>query len=82
MPDRLSVRINGRIVSVDRGTTAAVAVLLAGYQVFRTSVSGEQRGPLCGMGICFECRATVNGQPDRRTCQLLVQEGMVIETAC
>src|SRR5215470_1169611 len=23
---------------------------------WRTSVSGELRGPLCGMGICYECR--------------------------
>jgi len=31
----------------------------------RTSVTGEPRGPLCGMGICFECR-TASGE---RTCQ-------------
>jgi sarcosine oxidase subunit alpha len=32
------------------------------------------------MGICFECRAKVDGVPHRRTCQLLCQSGMVVET--
>lgn len=40
----------------------------------RRSVSGEPRGPLCGMGICFECRATVSGVPHRRTCQIPLSE--------
>lgn len=36
----------------------------------RLSVTGEPRGPLCGMGICFECRATIDGKPHVRTCQM------------
>jgi NADPH-dependent 2,4-dienoyl-CoA reductase/sulfur reductase-like enzyme len=32
----------------------------------RVSVTGEPRGPLCGMGICFECAVT----PGRRSCQM------------
>jgi sarcosine oxidase subunit alpha len=32
------------------------------------------------MGICFECRATVDGVPHRRTCQMLVREGMEVVT--
>jgi sarcosine oxidase subunit alpha len=32
------------------------------------------------MGICFECRATVDGVAHRRTCQLLCHSGMVVET--
>ncbi len=37
---------------------------------FRTSVTGEPRAPLCGMGVCMECRATVDGVPHQRTCQV------------
>ncbi|MGI4758451.1 MAG: 2Fe-2S iron-sulfur cluster-binding protein [Janthinobacterium lividum] len=32
------------------------------------------------MGICFECRATVNGVAQRRTCQILCEPGMLVET--
>jgi sarcosine oxidase subunit alpha len=46
----------------------------------RFSLSGEARGPLCGMGICMECRATVDGLPHRRTCQLICAAGMQVET--
>ena len=42
--------------------------------------AGEARGPLCGMGICFECRATVNGQPHCRSCQIICQPGMEVRT--
>lgn len=34
--------------------------------ISRTSVSGEPRGPLCGMGVCFECRSESGSR--RRTC--------------
>lgn len=74
------VRINGRAVTVPAGTVAAAAITLAGVTSFRTSVQGQPRGPICGMGICMECRATVNGQPLRRTCLIVCEPGMEIET--
>jgi D-hydroxyproline dehydrogenase subunit gamma len=46
----------------------------------RFSVSGGARGPLCGMGICMECRAMVDGIPHRRTCQLICAAGMEVVT--
>ncbi len=46
----------------------------------RTSVAGEPRGVLCAMGICFECRVTIDGVPHRRACMELVREGMRVET--
>ena len=36
----------------------------------RTSVAGEPRGPLCGMGICHECRVTVDGEAHVLACML------------
>ncbi len=50
----------GRSIAVPPGATVAVAIVLAGAAC-RKSVSGETRGPLCGMGICFECRAVIRG---------------------
>lgn len=79
MPDQVELSVNGKRVMVSSGSTVAVAILLAGA-VCRKSVIGEPRGPLCGMGICFECRATVNGKPHRRTCQVLSRDGMEVST--
>jgi len=79
MPSDFTVRVNGSSVSVPPGATVAVAMVIAG-QPCRSSVSGEPRGPLCGMGICFECRAVVNGVPHSRTCQLLCEPDMEVKT--
>jgi sarcosine oxidase subunit alpha len=35
---------------------------------------------LCGMGICFECCATIDGRPHQRTCQASCRSGMEIRT--
>ena len=79
MPSEFNVRVNGASVSVPEGATVAVAMIIAG-QPCRSSVTGEPRGPLCGMGICFECRAVVNGMPHSRTCQLLCTPDMEVQT--
>jgi len=79
MAEGMLIYINGKVVRVEEGTVVAVALLQAGAAC-RTSVSGESRTALCGMGICFECRAVVNGEMHRRTCQLLCVDGMTVET--
>jgi D-hydroxyproline dehydrogenase subunit gamma len=79
MPSELSLTVNGEPISVKTGTSVAVAITMAA-QPCRTSLSGEPRGPLCGMGICFECRAVVNGIAHCRSCQLLCEEGMDVCT--
>lgn len=38
----------------------------------------QPRAPFCGMGICQECRVTINGLR-RLACQTLCQAGMRIE---
>jgi sarcosine oxidase subunit alpha len=75
----VTVSVNGSTVAVPSGATVAVAVAMAG-QACRTSVSGEPRGALCGMGICFECRVSINGQPHCRSCQILCEPGMEVKT--
>ena len=77
MPDQVSLKVNGASISVPSGTTVAVAMALAG-QLCRTSVTGEPRGPLCGMGICFECRVKINGIPHFRSCQSPCEPGMEV----
>lgn len=77
MSEGVTVYVNGRAVEVPAGSTAAVAVLLAGG-LCRTSVSGEPRAPLCGMGTCFECRVEINGETQRRSCQVVCRPKMEI----
>ena len=79
MPN-LHLQINNQPISVDHGTTVAAAILIANQTAFRTSVTGQPRGPLCGMGICFECRVTINGQAHARSCQILCEDGMKVVT--
>ena len=77
----VTVHADGHPIRVPAGVTVAAALLDAGIATFRRSASGESRGPLCGMGTCFECRVTVNGLAHRRACLVLVAEGMRIVTA-
>ena len=58
----------------------STAVIVSGAGGFRRSVSGEPRGPLCGMGICFECRVKIDGRAHSRSCQVPSKEGMDVFT--
>jgi len=79
MPSQVTVTVNGARVLVPAGATVAVAMMIAG-QPCRTSVRGEPRGPLCGMGVCFECRSMVNEIPHCRSCQILCEPDMDVKT--
>ncbi|MBI1766288.1 MAG: (2Fe-2S)-binding protein [Acidobacteria bacterium] len=80
MPNAVTLSINGQPWRVPAESTVAAAVLLSGVTTFRRSVTGEARAPLCGMGICYECRVTVNGQAHARSCQIVCAEGMEVRT--
>jgi sarcosine oxidase subunit alpha len=80
VPDSITLKVNNVPVSVARGSMVTAAVLQAGVTTFRRSVTGESRGPLCGMGICFECRVTIDGVAHMRSCQTLCENGMDVRT--
>ena len=71
--------LDGRALRVAEGTSVAAALALAGDGCTRTSVSGQRRAPLCGMGICQECRVSIDGIR-RLACQTLCRDGMRVET--
>jgi hypothetical protein len=77
MPESVTVRVNGKAVAVPVGATVAVAVMISGAPC-RTSVTGEPRSPLCGMGTCFECRVAIDGQPHSRSCLVICEPEMEI----
>ena len=80
MADIVTLTINGLSVGMPVGSMVAAAVLKAGVSSFRRSVTGEARGPLCGMGICFECRVTIDGVAHVRSCQTVCENGMDVRT--
>jgi sarcosine oxidase subunit alpha len=80
MTERIEVRIDGRPVEVEAGISVSAALWNAGAAVGRQAVGGAGRGPLCAMGICFECRVTIDGARHRRACMTSVAPGMEIAT--
>jgi len=80
MPSAFSVTVNGKRVGVTEDMTALAAIIVSGTTMVRRSVSGEPRGALCGMGVCFECRVTINGERHCRSCQMRCAREMDIRT--
>lgn len=76
----IKISINGAETSVEEGTSVAAALINTGVWCFRTSVDGNPRAPVCAMGICFECRVTIDGQPHRRACMESCRAGMEVDT--
>ena len=76
----IQLTVNGREIKVTAGTIVAAAITLAGVSTYRHSVTGEPRAPLCGMGICFECRVTINDTMHCLSCQTICEEGMRVMT--
>ena len=79
MSKAMAIILNGRKTMVSEGTTVAAALMMAD-QPSRISVTGAPRAPLCGMGVCMECRATVDGVARQQTCQLPCREAMEVVT--
>ncbi len=76
----VEVTINGKTVTASPAVTVAVLLLESGESHFRSSVTGESRAPLCGMGICYECRVTIDGIAHEKSCRIIVRPGMDILT--
>ncbi len=76
MTEPVRFTIDGRPAEAEPGVSLLAALWNDGARALRSSVTGEARGPLCGMGTCFECRVTVDGQPHVRSCLTPVRHGM------
>jgi len=74
----ISIAVDGQVFTVPAGITVAAALTFTDKQTTRRSVVGQWRTPFCGMGVCQECRVTINGLR-RPACQTLCRENMRIE---
>ena len=82
-PERppITFAFDGREMTAEAGQTIAAALLATGVRSWRTTrVEGRPRGLFCGIGICFDCLVTVNGEASRRACLTEVQPGDRVET--
>ena len=74
----LTFTFDGRPIAALDGETIAAALSAAGIVAHRTTPAGAPRGLHCGMGACFDCVVTVDGQLGRRACMTKVAQGMTV----
>lgn len=79
-PQALHISVDGARIAGLCGQSIAGVLLARGTTAWRTTVAGRRRGVFCGIGVCFDCVATVNGESDVRLCLRRAQDGDVIET--
>ncbi|SFP06938.1 2Fe-2S iron-sulfur cluster binding domain-containing protein [Amycolatopsis arida] len=77
----MRVKVDGRAVPARPGQTVAGLLLGLGRTSWRTTRhGGRPRGVFCGIGACFDCLVVVNGVPDVRACQRVVEDGDDVRT--
>jgi hypothetical protein len=77
----VSIFIDGTPLTVPAFTTVAAALALHDVRASRRSVTGEARAVLCGMGVCQECRVTIDGRAHTLGCQIACRDDIRIETS-
>ena len=59
------------------GQTVGAALWAHGVRSWRSSrVGGRPRGLFCGIGTCFDCLITADGEPNQRACLLPATVGL------
>ena len=77
----VAISVNGQPVQACAGDNVAAALLVLGVSSFRhTPKSDSPRAAYCGMGVCFECLVTIDGEPNRQACLTPVAQAMTIDT--
>lgn len=75
---RVTVRMDGRDLTLRQGANLAAELLVSGVMPFRhTPVSGAPRGPFCMMGACFDCLVEIDGV-QRQACMIETAQGLEI----
>lgn len=75
----INIFVNGQSLEVLEGETLAAALWAnALIAVGQNEGADLPRGLYCGIGHCYECRVTVDGIEDVRSCLLPVRQGMQV----
>ncbi|WP_369204730.1 (2Fe-2S)-binding protein [Streptomyces sp. PU-14G] len=76
----LRITVDGVPADGIAGQTLAGLMLASGRSSWRNGPSGAPRGVFCGIGVCFDCLVTVNGEPDVRACRRRAADGDEVTT--
>jgi hypothetical protein len=76
----VEIVVDGRPAPAMAGASVAAVLLASGRRAWRVTASGAPRGVFCGIGVCFDCTATIDDVPGVRTCVTAVRPGMRIAT--
>lgn len=74
----LHFEFEGRDLEALPGESVAAALIANGHYNLRIAEDGSDRGVLCGIGVCWECRCVVDGRPNSRACMVEVKQGMSV----
>ena len=76
----ITFTLDGVELTAVEGQSIAGALIAAGVIAWRrTRFDDRPRGVFCGIGACFDCLITVNGEPNVRACLAQVGAGDRIE---
>ncbi len=67
----MRISVDGRAIEVAEGMSLAAALIASRTDGF---------APLCGMGVCQQCRVTVDGVAHAASCQIECREEMEVRT--
>ena len=76
----VAITYDGEQIAAIAGETVAAALAAHGIVHFRHTRDGGRRGLYCGMGACFDCLVTVDGQASQRACLTKVADGQHIRS--
>jgi len=75
----ITITFAGRTLQARDGQTVAAALIENGVRSWRrTRHGGRPRGLFCGIGVCFDCLLTIDGQAAQRACLVPVRDGMTL----
>jgi predicted molibdopterin-dependent oxidoreductase YjgC len=72
----IAFTFDGEPMRAEAGQTIAAALVADGIASWRSTRFGDSpRGILCGIGVCYDCLLTLNGEPNVRACVTRVESG-------
>lgn len=76
--DKICIDFEGYEIHCRAGISLAAALTDAHKRDFRDAGDGDMRGLFCGMGVCQECRMTVDDRHGTRACMTVVRESLKV----
>ena len=76
----VTLTVDGEACTVPGDAPVAAALLQRGSMARTTALSGSGRAPYCMIGVCFDCLVEIDGVPNRQSCMVVAEAGMVVRS--